>query len=111
MPVLDTLVVGAGPSGLTAADHLAAAGRRPLVIERSDQVGGLIRSLKRGAFVVDLGRKELYARIPEIDRLWNSVLGTAYRPYPHRVGSLFNGRILELSGRHRGPLRRRTTVA
>lgn len=101
----DTLIVGAGPSGLTAAAHLVDAGQRPLVIERSDQVGGLIRSLKRGPFVVDLGRKELYARIPEIDRLWNSVLGAEYRPYPHRVGSLFNGRILELSGRYRGPLR------
>jgi protoporphyrinogen oxidase len=101
----DTLIVGAGPSGLTAADHLVAAGRRPLVVERSDRIGGLMRSHKRGAFVVDLGRKELYSRIPEIDRLWHSVLGAAYRRYPHRVGSLFNGRILELSGRYRGPLR------
>ncbi|WP_157926321.1 FAD-dependent oxidoreductase [Sphingomonas koreensis] len=102
---LDILIVGAGPSGLTAADHLVAAGRRPLVIERSAQTGGLIRSIRRGEFVVDLGRKELYTRIPEIDRLWNAVLGAAYRPYPHRVGSLFGGRILELSGRDRGPLR------
>lgn len=102
---LDILIVGAGPSGLTAADHLVAAGRQPLIIERSSQTGGLIRSIRRGEFVVDLGRKELYARIPEIDHLWNTVLGAAYRPYPHRVGSLFGGRILELSGRHRGPLR------
>ncbi len=105
MPEFDTLVVGAGPSGLTAADHLVAAGRRPLVVERSDQIGGLMRSHKRGAFVVDLGRKELYSRIPDIDQLWNSVLGAAYRPYPHRVGSLFNGRILELSGQYRGLFR------
>lgn len=38
--VYDDIVVGAGHNGLTAAAYLARAGRRVLVLERSDHVGG-----------------------------------------------------------------------
>jgi protoporphyrinogen oxidase len=51
---------------------------------------------------MDIGRKELYTRIPEVDQLWRQLLGDDYREYPHRVGSLYRGRILEMSHRHRG---------
>jgi phytoene dehydrogenase-like protein len=36
----DAVIVGAGHNGLTAAAYLARAGRRVLVLERRDQVGG-----------------------------------------------------------------------
>ena len=36
----DVTIIGAGIGGLTTAALLAQAGRRPLVIERSDMVGG-----------------------------------------------------------------------
>jgi phytoene dehydrogenase-like protein len=36
----DTVVIGAGHNGLVAASYLARAGRRPLVLERREIVGG-----------------------------------------------------------------------
>ena len=36
----DDIIIGAGHNGLTAAAYLARAGRRVLVLERSDRVGG-----------------------------------------------------------------------
>lgn len=101
----DTLVIGAGPAGLTAALELCRGGTRPLVLERGDHVGGMMHSPRWGDFITDLGRKELYSRFPEIDALWRDMLGEDYRPYEHRVGSLFRGRVVELSGHYRGPLR------
>ena len=99
---IHTLIIGAGPSGIAAAHQLVQAGIAPLIVERGEAAGGLMRSLTLGEFTVDIGRKELYTRIPEVDQLWHRVLGEDYRKYPHRVGSLYGGRILEMSDRYRG---------
>jgi phytoene dehydrogenase-like protein len=40
----DAVVVGAGPNGLTAANHLADAGWSVLVLEAQPEVGGAVRS-------------------------------------------------------------------
>jgi phytoene dehydrogenase-like protein len=42
----DAIVIGAGLNGLTAAATLAKAGRRVLVVERSDTAGGMARALE-----------------------------------------------------------------
>jgi phytoene dehydrogenase-like protein len=53
----DAVVVGAGPNGLTAACLLARAGRRVLLVEANERVGGGISSAARTlpGFVHDLG--------------------------------------------------------
>ena len=69
-----------------------------------------MRSMRRGDFTVDLGRKELYSRIPEIDTLWDGILGADFRSYPHRIGSLHGGAIIEMSSAFRGRRRGMTTA-
>ena len=99
---VDTIVLGAGPAGLAAGYTLAKAGRAPLVVEKGKAAGGLMRSLKRGEFTVDIGRKELYNRLERVDAFWAELLGADYREYPHRGGVLFDGHIIEISPAFRG---------
>jgi protoporphyrinogen oxidase len=100
-----TLILGAGPAGLSAGYVLAKAGVKPLILDREKVPGGLMRSVHHGDFVVDVGRKELYNRLAKVDDFWTEVIGSDYRPYPHRGGFLYEGRILEMSRSYRGFLR------
>jgi protoporphyrinogen oxidase len=97
-----TVVLGAGPAGLAAGYTLARAGCRPVVIEKGKTSGGLMRSIRRGDFIVDIGRKELYNRLQRVDEFWSELLGSDYRRYPHRGGILFDGHIIEISPTFRG---------
>jgi protoporphyrinogen oxidase len=97
-----SLVLGAGPSGLAAAYTLAKAGCKPVLIERSKFAGGLMRSIRRGDFTVDVGRKELYNRLEKVDAFWGALLGADYRPYPHRGGVLYEGCIIDALPNYQG---------
>jgi len=49
----DAIVVGAGIGGLTIAAILARVGRRVLVVERHDRVGGYAHAFRRGRYLFD----------------------------------------------------------
>lgn len=51
----DTVVVGAGIAGLSAARLLTRAGRRVVVLEARDRVGGRVHSQRDGHHVTDRG--------------------------------------------------------
>lgn len=53
--MMDTIVVGAGIAGITAARLLHAAGQRVVVLEARDRVGGRIRTDRTAGFCVDRG--------------------------------------------------------
>ncbi|MFD4957194.1 flavin monoamine oxidase family protein [Microbacterium sp. NPDC058389] len=55
MEHFDTIVVGAGVAGLSAAKLLADAGRRVVVLEARDRVGGRVVTDRTGGVATDLG--------------------------------------------------------
>ena len=69
----DVVVVGAGLGGLTAGAILARAGRKVLVVERSNSVGGAASSYKSGDLFVEGSLHETsdphHARDPKHDVL------------------------------------------
>lgn len=55
MPHFDTVVVGAGVAGLTTARLLTLAGRRVVVLEARDRVGGRVWTDRSDGCITDLG--------------------------------------------------------
>ncbi len=61
-----------------------------------------MRSIRRGDFIMDVGRKELYNRLEKVDSFWTNLLGADYRPYPHRGGVLYDGHIIDAMPTYQG---------
>lgn len=95
---MDVCVVGGGISGLAAAKHLAAAGHRVTVLERSPTVGG---KLARGALAgldPDVGAESALARVPagqrpEVLELLAELGCAVVAPEPVSSGLLIEGSV------------------
>lgn len=94
MTRFDVVVIGAGLGGLTAAAILARAGRKVLVIERSNSVGGAASSYKVGDLFVEGSLHETSnphdARDPKHDALSRAGVRDAVQWIP--AGSLYEVR-------------------
>ncbi|BCJ74441.1 monoamine oxidase [Catellatospora sp. IY07-71] len=100
----DVIVIGAGVAGLVTADRLAAAGRRVLVLEARDRVGGRTLTVPVPGFpghVVDQGGQ--WAG-PGQDLLYKELARFGLETYPQQYGGgaalvLFRGRARRYTGR------------
>jgi UDP-galactopyranose mutase len=66
------LVVGAGPTGLSAAYHL---GENSLLVEQNDRVGGWCRSVQHGGFTFDFAGHIMFSNDPYVHQLYGMLLG------------------------------------
>src|SRR5580765_999904 len=75
-PVLErkVVVIGGGPAGLTAAYELIKHGCTPVVLEKSDKVGGLARTENYKGFYFDMGGHRFYTKSREVEQLWHELL-------------------------------------
>ena len=71
----ETVVLGAGLAGLSAAYVLSRAGRSVTVIERDVSVGGLARTLEHNGYRFDIGGHRFKTDNPDIERLVRRLLG------------------------------------
>ncbi|KQM69412.1 hypothetical protein ASE74_05280 [Pedobacter sp. Leaf216] len=65
----DVVIVGGGIAGLSAAKLLKQAGRKILVTEASDGLGGRARSDHKDGFILDRGFQVLLTAYPEAKKL------------------------------------------
>ena len=78
MPDLErerTIIVGAGPAGLTAALELSKLGLTGTVYESDELVGGISRSVAFNGCRMDIGGHRFFTKVTEVETLWHEILG------------------------------------
>jgi len=90
---VETLVIGAGPAGLTAAYRLAKEGREVLVLEGDPvYVGGISRTVRHNGFLFDIGGHRFFSRSKEIADLWNEILPDDFLERPRLSRIYYRGK-------------------
>jgi protoporphyrinogen oxidase len=82
-----TVIIGAGPAGLTAAYELRKRGGSALLLEGSHLVGGLSRTENYRDYRFDIGGHRFFSKVPLINDLWQEILGEEFllRPRLSRI--------------------------
>ena len=69
-----SLIIGAGPAGLTTAYELSKLGKSSVILEADNQVGGIARTTNYQGYRFDIGGHRFFSKVPYINQLWNEIL-------------------------------------
>lgn len=86
------IVIGGGPSGLTASYECGRKGIPAVCFEADRMVGGISRTIEYRGFRFDIGGHRFFTKIPEVHQLWNEVLGEDFLLRPRLSRIYYNGR-------------------
>ena len=68
-------IIGAGPAGLTAAlELIRRGGARPIVLEASDSVGGISRTVNFNGYRMDIGGHRFFSKSDWVMAWWQQIL-------------------------------------
>src|SRR5215467_12059423 len=69
------VIVGAGPAGLTAAYELLARTRiQPIVLEKSEYMGGISRTVNYKGNRIDIGGHRFFSKSDRVMQWWLKIL-------------------------------------
>ena len=69
------VVVGAGPAGLTAAyELLRRTDVKPIVLEASDEIGGISKTVRYAGNRMDIGGHRFFSKSREVTEWWDSIM-------------------------------------
>ncbi len=75
------IVIGAGPAGLTAAyELLTRTDIRPLVIEKSEYMGGISRTVSYKGNRIDIGGHRFFSKSDRVMQWWLDILPLQHTP-------------------------------
>lgn len=85
-------IIGGGPAGLTAGYELLKHSdrHRPLVLEKSDMVGGIARTASYKGYRFDIGGHRFFTKVSAVEALWREVLPEEFLRRP-RLSRIYYG--------------------
>src|SRR5437763_7571870 len=89
------VVLGAGPAGLTAGYLLTKQAKPVIVLEATDQVGGIARTEVRDGYRFDLGGHRFFTKVKEVDDLWHEIMKEEFLKRPRQSRIYWNRKFLE----------------
>jgi len=94
-PEKPVVVLGGGPAGLTAGYLLAKQGKPVIVLESTDQVGGIARTEVKDGYRFDLGGHRFFTKVKEVDDLWHEIMKEEFLKRPRQSRIYWRRRFLE----------------
>lgn len=77
----DTIIIGAGPAGLTAGLELIRAGKRDvLILEATDDIGGISKTVNYKGNRIDIGGHRFFSKSDWVMNWWREMLPVAMPP-------------------------------
>jgi protoporphyrinogen oxidase len=80
--LVDAVIIGAGPAGLTAAYELGKQGLKTVTLEKADKVGGISRTETYKGYRFDIGGHRFFTKVGEVEALWQEILGDDFIQVP-----------------------------
>lgn len=94
---IDALIIGGGPAGLTGALelHELTDDRSAMVVEAGDRVGGIARTEEHGGYRFDIGGHRFFTKVPEVEAIWNDLMGDDFIDVPRSSRIYYQGRFFD----------------
>ena len=92
LPLVRTVIIGAGPAGLTAAYELSSHGLSSVVLEAGNMVGGLARTEEYKGYSFDIGGHRFFTKLSLVENLWREILPDDFITRPRLSRILYNSR-------------------
>ena len=100
---VETLIIGAGPAGLTTGYELTKSGRSVAVVERDPvYVGGISRTVVYKGYRFDIGGHRFFSKSAEIEALWTELLGEELLERPRSSRIYYNAQALRVPAQGHG---------
>lgn len=87
-----SVVIGAGPAGLTAAYELMKRGKNSIVLEQADKVGGISRTETYKGYRFDIGGHRFFTKVDEVHQFWQEILADDFIKVPRLSRIYYEGK-------------------